>query len=482
MNTTTNTNTNISIVVAMDSKHGIGYKNTIPWHNREDFKYFKELTENKQYFKNAVVMGRKTYESIGRALPNRLNIVISTNLAERNKYSNDVEKGLVYVKDPDSAIGFCNTYNIDNIFIIGGSSIYEHFMDKATNIYITHQLHTYVCDVFFPYAKFSEQNKVVVSSKPLLENNECSAIVVHYRITKDAKVANTDEYQYLDLVKNILLNGLTKPNRTDHSSVSIFGHNSKWSLKDLQFPLLTTKKVFFRAVVEELLWFISGSTNSKLLENKGINIWKGNTTRDFLDKRGLQHLEEGDIGAGYGFQWRHSGAEYSGHVVDYTGKGVDQLQELIDTIKKDPNSRRMIMCSWNPSALSSMALPPCHVMFQVYCENSEGKKSILHSILYQRSADVGLGVPFNIASYALLTIILAHCCDMEPGTFTYYTGDTHIYSNHITAMKKQMFRVPRKMPILKIKSESKNIYDLKYEDFILENYDPYDSIKMDMAV
>jgi thymidylate synthase len=243
-----------------------------------------------------------------------------------------------------------------------------------------------------------------------------------------------------------------------------------------QVPLLTTKKVFFRGLVEELLWFISGSTDSKVLEAKGINIWKGNTTREFLDARGLDY-EEGSIGAGYGFQWRHCGAEYRGINHDYTGQGVDQVSELIEGLRKDPNSRRHIICSWNPAALKKMALPPCHVLYQVYV-----KDGTLHAAMYQRSADIGLGVPFNIASYAILTRIIAHCCDLKPGTFMHITGDTHIYVNHIDALKEQLKRVPRKAPTMHINTKSRDIFELKYSDFILEGYEPHDSIRMDMVI
>jgi dihydrofolate reductase/thymidylate synthase len=478
-----NTNGNIFLVYASDVNGGIGANGKLPWKCREDLEYFKKVTSSTRYFKNAVIMGSKTYKSIGRPLPNRLNIVLSKSIGfnEDKNYDN-----LLYFSDPEKAVGYCNNCGVDNIFVIGGSEIYKYFESKCIGIYHTIIFGTFFCDTYFNRAKDQwslKSSESLVDKKGNLVGLAC--YYVPNSTISDIGINShegLDEYQYLDLVKNILNNGVLKSNRTDIPSVSIFGHCSKWSLKNGTFPLLTTKKVFFRAVVEELLWFIAGSTNSRILESKGINIWKGNTTREFLDSRGLTDLQEGDIGAGYGFQWRHSGAEYTGHDSDYTGKGVDQLKELVDSLKNDPNSRRMIICSWNPSALSRMALPPCHVIFQVYVEQKEGSKGVLHSVLYQRSADVGLGMPFNIASYSLLTIILAHCCSLNPGTFTYYTGDTHIYENHIEAMKKQLYRVPRQAPKLMILRDDKDIFSLKYEDFKLIDYEPYGPIKMDMAV
>ena len=285
------------------------------------------------------------------------------------------------------------------------------------------------------------------------------------------------EYQYINLIKHILENGISKDDRTGVGTLSVFSYNMKFDLRE-SFPLLTTKKVYWKGVVEELLWFISGSTNANILKEKGIRIWDGNTSREFLDSRGLTHYSEGDIGPGYGFQWRHFGAEYTNMYVDYTGKGIDQLQDVIHKIKNTPNDRRIIMTAWNPSDLDKMALPPCH-MFVQFWVNTEKKE--LHSQMYQRSCDVGLGVPFNIASYALLTCIIAKICGLTPGDFHYCMGDTHIYKNHIEAMKLQVERVPYDFPKINIK----NIVDIDniiFDDIELIDYKSYTNIKMDMAV
>ncbi|CAK6970230.1 thymidylate synthase [Scomber scombrus] len=261
-----------------------------------------------------------------------------------------------------------------------------------------------------------------------------------------------DEQGYLDQIEYIMQQGLRKGDRTGTGVVSVFGSQARYSLRD-QFPLLTTKRVFWRGILEELLWFIKGSTNAKELSEKGVKIWDANGSRDFLDKSGFTDREEGDLGPVYGFQWRHFGAEYTNMHADYTGQGVDQLQKVIDTIKKNPEDRRIIMCAWNPKDLPFMALPPCHALCQFYVCDGE-----LSCQLYQRSGDMGLGVPFNIASYALLTYMIAH----------------------ITGLKLQ--REIRPFPKLKILRKVESIDDFCAEDFEICDYNPHPSIKMQMAV
>ncbi|XP_010827284.1 PREDICTED: LOW QUALITY PROTEIN: thymidylate synthase, partial [Bison bison bison] len=282
-----------------------------------------------------------------------------------------------------------------------------------------------------------------------------------------------------------------------------------------EFPLLTTKRVFWKGVLEELLWFIKGSTNAKELSSKGVKIWDANGSRDFLDGLGFSDRAEGDLGPVYGFQWRHFGAEYKDMDSEYSGQGVDQLQKVIDTIKTNPNDRRIILCAWNPKDLPLMALPPCHALCQFYVVNGE-----LSCQLYQRSGDMGLGVPFNIASYALLTYMIAHITDLKPGDFVHTLGDAHIYLNHIEPLKTQALmelrgqssrsmdgdgqagtgrwapvatdterdrccelqREPRPFPKLKILRKVETIDDFQAEDFQIEGYNPHPTIKMEMAV
>ncbi|KAF2788372.1 bifunctional dihydrofolate reductase-thymidylate synthase [Melanomma pulvis-pyrius CBS 109.77] len=319
-----------------------------------------------------------------------------------------------------------------------------------------------------------------------------------------ANMSAHEEHQYLSLIQDILTTGEHRPDRTGTGTLSIFAPaQMKFSLSrpssdpsqppELILPLLTTKRVFLRAVVGELLWFVSGSTSSLPLSEAGIKIWDGNGSRSFLDSVGLSHHAEGDLGPVYGFQWRHFGAEYKGCDADYTGQGVDQLAEVIDKLKNKPYDRRIILSAWNPADLKKMALPPCHMFAQFYVsfpkpqsQSSDGEnkqKGVLHSILYQRSCDMGLGVPFNIASYALLTHMLAHVCDLVPGTFTHTMGDAHVYLDHVDALKIQLEREPRDFPTLKINKEVAGSIDgWKAEDFEVLGYNPHKMIAMKMSV
>lgn len=310
-----------------------------------------------------------------------------------------------------------------------------------------------------------------------------------------------EEYQYLNLIRDILQHGEHRPDRTGTGTYSIFAPpQMKFSLSKPSadpsqppipiLPLLTTKRVFLRAVTAELLWFIAGSTSSKPLSEQGVKIWDGNGSRAYLDSVGLSHHEEGDLGPVYGFQWRHFGAEYKGPDADYTGQGVDQLAEIIDKLQHKPYDRRIILSAWNPADLKKMALPPCHMFAQFYVSfprpvngSEEKPRAALHCLLYQRSCDMGLGVPFNIASYALLTHMLAHVCDLTPGTFTHTMGDAHVYLDHVDALKVQLEREPRGFPTLEIKRDKGGSIDgWMAEDFVVAGYNPHKMIAMKMSV
>lgn len=305
-----------------------------------------------------------------------------------------------------------------------------------------------------------------------------------------------EEHQYLDLIRDILRDGEHRPDRTGTGTLSIpFPAQSKYTLSrpdgTLILPLLTTKRVFIRAVIAELLWFVSGDTNAKTLQNQNVKIWDGNASRAYLDSVGLSHKEEGDLGPVYGFQWRHFGAEYKTCHDDYSGQGVDQLAEVIHKLKNNPYDRRIILSAWNPADLKKMALPPCHMFAQFYVSfpssaptRADGsKKGTLHTLLYQRSCDMGLGVPFNIASYALLAHMLAHICDLVPGSLTHTMGDAHIYLDHREALEVQIERVPKEFPTLEIAREPGGDIDgWKVEDFRVVGYEPHKGIAMKMSV
>jgi len=291
---------------------------------------------------------------------------------------------------------------------------------------------------------------------------------------------------------------LEKTNRTGTGTLSIFAPPPlKFSLKNDTFPLLTTKRVHIRSILHELLWFISGNTSTEPLQQHGIKIWDGNGSRAYLDSIGLSTRKEGDLGPVYGFQWRHFGAEYIDAETDYTGKGVDQLAEVVRKLKDAPYDRRIILSAWNVADLKKMALPPCHMFAQFYVSfpkaddatqstsdtmNQTKPRGTLHCQLYQRSCDMGLGVPFNIASYALLTKMLAMVSGLEAGTFTHVMGDAHVYLDHVDALKRQLNREPREWPKCRITRQVHDIDDFKFEDFVVEEYDPWPGILMKMSV
>lgn len=262
--------------------------------------------------------------------------------------------------------------------------------------------------------------------------------------------------QYLDLLNRIVTEGVQKSDRTGTGTISVFGHQMRFDLRD-GFPLLTTKKLHLKSIIYELLWFLRGDTNVKYLQEHGVRIWN-----EWAD-------EDGDLGHIYGYQWRSW--------PDYNGGYIDQIAKVVDDIKNNPDSRRIIVSSWNVADLDNMNLPPCHLLFQFYV--ADGRLSLQ---LYQRSADTFLGVPFNIASYALLLMMMAQVTGLEPGEFVHTTGDTHIYLDHIKQVKLQLTREPRPLPRMVINPDVKNIFDFKYEDFQLEGYDPWPHIPGKVSV
>ncbi|MBO7195472.1 MAG: thymidylate synthase [Alistipes sp.] len=296
--------------------------------------------------------------------------------------------------------------------------------------------------------------------------------------------------QYLDLLKKIKEDGIVKSDRTGTGTRSIFGYQMRFDLSE-GFPLLTTKRVFLKGVIHELLWFLAGDTNIKYLVDNGVHIWDNDAYRFYKElctKQGVEpiSMEEflaatqqqitspiegyayGNLNHVYGYQWRSWGKP--------DGSAIDQVKQVIETIKNNPDSRRMIVSAWNVADVEDMALPPCHVMFQFYVANGK-----LSCQLYQRSADTFLGVPFNIASYALLTMMIAQECGLQAGEFVHTLGDTHLYLNHMEQVDEQLSRTPRKLPEMRLNPEVKSVFDFRYEDFTLEGYDPHPTIKAPMS-
>lgn len=262
--------------------------------------------------------------------------------------------------------------------------------------------------------------------------------------------------QYLELLNRIVTEGVKKEDRTGTGTLSVFGHQMRFNMQE-GFPLLTTKKLHLKSIIHELLWFLKGDTNIQYLQDHGVRIWN-----EWAD-------ENGDLGPVYGHQWRSWPT--------YDGGSIDQIQNIINQLKTNPDSRRMLVCAWNVAEVENMALPPCHCLFQFYV--AEGKLSLQ---LYQRSADTFLGVPFNIASYALLLQMMAQVCELEAGEFIHTTGDTHLYLNHLEQAKLQLTREPRPLPKMRLNPAVKNLFDFKFEDFTLENYDPLPHIKAEVSV
>ena len=262
--------------------------------------------------------------------------------------------------------------------------------------------------------------------------------------------------QYLDLLDRVIKTGVEKGDRTGTGTISVFGHQMRFDLQE-GFPLLTTKKLHLKSIIHELLWFLKGETNVKYLQENGVRIWNE------------WAKEDGELGPIYGYQWRSWPSA--------NGKHIDQISQVIDSIKNNPNSRRHIVSAWNVGEIENMALPPCHILFQFYVANGK-----LSCQLYQRSADIFLGVPFNIASYAILLQMMAQVTGLKPGEFVHTLGDAHIYMNHIEQVKLQLTRKPKALPQMVLNSDVKNIFDFKYEDFSLENYDAHPHIKGAISV
>ncbi|KAL8129539.1 hypothetical protein V2J09_018694 [Rumex salicifolius] len=495
------------VVVAATRAMGIGKDGKLPWNLPSDLKFFKDitLTTSAPGKKNAVVMGRKTWESIPskyRPLPGRLNVILTRSLESNIITSEDVVTCQSMVSALELLAGSTYSVSIERVFVIGGGQILKEALNgpACDAIHITEIETGIECDTFIPPID-SFLFHPWYSSLPSVENNIRFCFTTYARVRRalvdmdaqdESMVASSklntskfeiqdfsflpqnvlkrhEEYMYLQLVEEILSNGNVKGDRTGTGTLSKFG----------------SQRVFWRGVVEELLWFISGSTNARILQDKGIHIWVGNASRSYLDSIGLNDREEGDLGPVYGFQWRHFGARYTNMHADYTGQGFDQLSDVIHKIKNNPDDRRIILSAWNPSDLKMMALPPCHMFAQAgvslyvfYVANGE-----LSCQMYQRSADMGLGVPFNIASYALLTCMIAHSnCDLIPGEFIHVIGDTHVYATHIAPLQEQLKNQPRPFPILKINPEKKDINSFVASDFKLTGYDPHQKIEMKMAV
>ena len=480
------------LIVACDNKHGIGKDNEIPWKLTKELQYFKKITTHSNYpiSLNVVIMGRKTWDSIPaifKPLKDRINIILTKNIEKYESETSTMNNVFVCKNIPNCIylLESIKNVNKENIFIIGGASIYNETLlnYKCSKIYFTEVYNNYDCDKFFP--KLPDYFKLTNVSKFINDNNTYYRNLVYTNIDylelyKQNKWENTEENQYLNCIKKIISLGESKIDRTKIGILSVFGETFKYDLSDT-FPALTTRRQFLRGIFEELKFYISGKTDNKILNDKNVSIWNGNTTREFLDKRGLQHYPEHDMGETYGFNFRHYGAEYKTCKENYTGLGFDQVEYVLDLIKNDPTSRRIIIDIWNCSTIHKASLPPCLCKYQ-FNVNVEQKQ--LNLMIYLRSSDFFLANNWNVCTGAFFVHMICNLkdIDLSPGILTVVTGDTHIYSNHIEQATENLGRTPRPFPKLIIKEKKDKLEDFEFSDMKIIGYKPYKSISASMAV
>ena len=531
----------LNIVVAYTfNKQGIGKNGELPWKIPEDMAHFKHITTSKEANQfSIVVMGRKTWESIPNAyrpLENRFNIILSNDKNYRieqntlykcgtiNKNNNTgvyfttwdkfINTDYLQVEDNFNKL-YCNNephiINKFNYYIIGGEQIYKQALTTKLNIKI-HATEIYPinkkeieCDTFFPDVlnltkdkdPNTNKNTIITNVSPFHTSKSKDTNGNHYlyrfityniqnNYSLDEFPFKSEEDNYLDLMRTILYSGASSDDRTGVGTLSIFGSMLKYNLRDT-FPLCTTKRMFFRAIFEELMFYLSGKTDNKILQSKNIHVWDGNTTRDFLDKRGLNHYEEGDLGQTYGFNFRHFGAEYKGCSYDYgagTDKsvGYDQLANVIHLIKNEPGSRRIIIDLWDCTSIHKAALPSCLCKYQF---NVNTQKKELNLAIYLRSSDFFLANNWNSTCGALFVHLLCNLegIDLTPGDLTVFIADAHLYKTHQEQVKLNLERTPLPFPKLLIKGDKKkDISEFMFEDLDLIGYKAYSNIKADMAV
>lgn len=516
------------LIVAIDQHSRIGIRQEnkfdVLYPIPHDLKFFSHTTKGDSVM-NAVVMGHNTWKSLPtkfKPLPDRLNIILSRTPDSVQSDGNNVMVKSDFNQAITDLENLQKIGKICDIFVMGGSNIYEQALDdvRLKKVYLTRiQL--------LAGAEKDKTDKTVKTVKTDIDDSlefiKCSRLQLHssdmiwaspyYRYTlqrgyykdriaeyqfcvyqktnfvsyldtvqglapTDSMMVGGDNYeerQYLELLQKVVEYGDRRTGRNG-ATRSIFGVRMEFNLKTGKIPLLTTKKMAWKTVIRELLWFLSGDTNAKTLQDQKVRIWDGNSSREYLDSIGLTDREVGDLGPVYGFQWRHFGADYQTCHDDYTGQGVDQIMECLRQIRETPTSRRILFTGWNPKALSEMALPPCHLLCQFFVESDD----YLSLQLYQRSGDSFLGIPFNIFSYSALLIMFSQLTGKKPGRMIHVVGDFHIYENHLEAVTKQLQRAPRCFPSLSVVSHDR-LEDYTIDDFTLHDYNPWSGIKAPMA-
>ena len=476
----------IYMILCTDCEYGIAKNGNIPWKIKEDMELFKKITtHSKENFQNALIMGRKTALTLKGPLANRLNCVLT-----RNEDNSKIleSKGFYCFKSMEDCINSINSNDkIENIFLIGGLDIYNWGLmnpNKISKIYMSYTDKDYECDQFF-------DKSLLNNNFVLVEHN----VYTEFYFYEFSHRPNYEENAYLTILSDLATSGHKRKTR-NAITYSEFGKTLEFDLSK-SFPLLTTKKMAIKSIFEELKFFLLGQTDNKILKDKNVHIWDGNTTKEFIEKCKLPY-EEDDMGPMYGYQWRYFNAQYKDCKSDYTNQGIDQLKEVVDLIRKDPFSRRILMTSYNPVQSKEGVLYPCHgISIQFYVEE-KSEKLYLDCLMHQRSADTFLGVPFNIASYAMLVHILCNHLNctggvldnkkIYPGQLLLIFGDMHIYEEHLEAVKTQISRDPFHFPQFEINYEIKSfdkegegsIADLEFPHLKILDYKCHDQIKAKM--
>ncbi len=460
----------VSVIVATDASGGISKDDALPWSSQADMTFFRDTTTGRG--KNAVIMGRKTYETIPpkhRPLKNRHCCVVSRTWSQQDHPEVTVYNSL------SSALFLmgASARRYDTIFVAGGEEIYDQIVDKylylCDRIYVSRFREEHECDKFFPWDKVKSFDTFKAPAK-------CRDFTRHY-LSPDV---THEETRYLDLLREIYETGEQSPDRTGVGTRALFGRMLRFDISET-IPLVTTKRVNFDAIVKELLFFVSGRTDTKVLEEQGVDIWKKNTSARFLQAAGLGEYPVGEMGPMYGFQWRHWGAPHDPTADAPADAGVDQLQAVVDGIIRDPHSRRHVVSAWNAADLPKMVLAPCHHQFQF---NVSGDNRFLDCLVSQRSADCFLGLPFNVASYAILTYMVAHLCQLEPRSLSFALGNAHIYTTHATAVAVQLARTPKPFPRLRFEDAHRilKLGDFTVDNIVVDGYEHWPRIHADMAV
>lgn len=493
-----------NIIAACSKNKGIGLNNKLPWKIREDMEIFKNITTNvkNKNKMNSVIMGRKTWESLPnkvKPLPNRFNIIVSSVLSVYNDYNNNNNhyNNIKFFNNLDDALNYENDI-IEEKYVIGGQRIFNETINRpeCSKIYLTEIDEEYKVDTYFPeipfWMKKTKTDTIVTSNNIKLNFNTYENISDPY----------SDEYCYLNSLKRILEKGEEINDRTGTGTLSVFDENLKFKIETINpqendqtklcytVPVLTTKNLYLKGVIWELIWFLRGETNAKWLSDRNVHIWDGHTSKEYLESIGLPY-EEGELGPGYGHQWVNWGGDHSyTNNTDNTNntnntKGINQIKNIINLLKKNPTSRRAVLSAWNVSDLNKMALPPCHMMYIFKISDHNSYKPKLNCKVILRSNDMFLGSPFNILSASILTIFISRALNILPGEVALSITDAHVYKNHIEQVKKQINRVPLKFPKMTINKNINSYEDMTnivFDDFKFSDYYHWSALKGKMAI